>query len=433
MTRRLRNVIAVTLLPALMLSAVWNWARDRSRAIAVPTIAVAGDMVATAGAARTPVMSVRRAAASVASAATRDRRADAIAAIVAGLVSTECLFMAAAGTTLVDFRSRTGVVGASAVPVIIAAAATDELGPAHRLSTVITGAEPVDGRIMGDLHLIGGGDPFLVSDELATTSNDELATVARIDTLVRALAASGVVTIDGDIVGVDDRYAHVPRAPGDPAMPAALVVDGGRILTSPVNRGLDPAQTAARTLYELLLRAGISVSGTVRVGVATDDSVALAIVEGAELAALSEVVVRDDSAQGAMGIAPWNWAIEVAIASGTGTDIVSGLNAVSDGVAAWDVPRPMLRSGDAMADSTVSCQTLLAASERLGADSVLIERGGDDDWMMVGALGEDGLEVVAIGDEDALITAIDQLRAVVDDDAAVTSPNELQPLGSVSP
>jgi hypothetical protein len=431
MTRRLRTVIAITLLPALMLSAVWNWVRDRSRAIAVPTIAVAGDVVETVRVAHTPVMSVRRVAASVAWAATRDRRADAIDQVVADLASTECLVMTANGITVTDVRSRTGVVGASAVPVIIAAAAADELGATHRSSTVIAGTEPVDGRILGDLHLIGGGDPFLASDELASTNDVELIDVARINTLVRALVASAVVAIDGDIVGVDDRYTRVPRGPDDPAMPAALVVDGGRILTSPVNRGLDPAQTAARTLYELLIRAGISVSGTVRVGPVADGVVTLAVVEGAELVALSEAVARDDSVDGATGIAPWNWAIEVAIASGTGTDTASGLNAVSDAVATWGVPRPVLRVGDALADSTVSCQTLLAAYERLGSASVLIERGRGDDWLMVGAL-EAGLEVVAIGDEDALRAAIDQLRTVIDDGAEVADVNELQPLGGVS-
>jgi hypothetical protein len=351
--------------------------------------------------------------------------------VVADLASTECLVMTANGITVTDVRSRTGVVGASAVPVIIAAAAADELGATHRSSTVIAGTEPVDGRILGDLHLIGGGDPFLASDELASTNDVELIDVARINTLVRALVASAVVAIDGDIVGVDDRYTRVPRAPDDPAMPAALVVDGGRILTSPVNRGLDPAQTAARTLYELLIRAGISVSGTVRVGPVADGVVTLAVVEGAELVALSEAVARDDSVDGATGIAPWNWAIEVAIASGTGTDTASGLNAVSDAVATWGVPRPVLRVGDALAESTVSCQTLLAAYERLGSASVLIERGRGDDWLMVGAL-EAGLEVVAIGDEDALRAAIDQLRTVIDDGAEVADVNELQPLGGVS-
>ena len=432
MTRRLRTVIAITLLPALMLSALWNWARDRSRAIAVPTIAVAGDVVATVGVAGTPVMSVRRAATSVASAATRDRRADAIAEVIAGLSSSDCLVVTADGTTLVDVRSRIGVVGSSAVPVIIASATVDELGAPYRSSTTISGAEPVDGRIPGDLFLIGGGDPLLASDELAATSGVDLVDGARVDTLVDALLASGVVAIDGDVVGVDDRYASVSRAPGDPAMPAALVVDGGRILTNPVNRGLDPAQTAARTLYELLLRAGISVSGTVRVGVVADDAVALAVVEGAELAALAEAVVRNDSTEGAMAIAPWNWAIELAIASGTGTDLVAGLTAASDVVAAWDVPRPMLQQPDAVENSAVSCQALLAASERLSAESVLIERGSGNDWLMVGALVEDDLEVVAIGNEDALKVAIDQLRTVVNDDAAAVNADALQPVGGVS-
>jgi hypothetical protein len=91
----------------------------------------------------------------------------------------------------------------------------------------------------------------------------------------------------------------------------------------------------------------------------------------------------------------------------------------------------VLRVGDALADSTVSCQTLLAAYERLGSASVLIERGRGDDWLMVGAL-EAGLEVVAIGDEDALRAAIDQLRTVIDDGAEVADVNELQPLGGVS-
>lgn len=77
-----------------------------------------------------------------------------------------------------------------------------ELGPAHRWKTsVYADAQPRDGRIDGNLYFRGGGDPYLVTEELWK--------------LLRRLRDGGVREISGDLV-IDNSYLDIdPQDPGD--------------------------------------------------------------------------------------------------------------------------------------------------------------------------------------------------------------------------
>jgi D-alanyl-D-alanine carboxypeptidase/D-alanyl-D-alanine-endopeptidase (penicillin-binding protein 4) len=83
--------------------------------------------------------------------------------------------LATSGVAIVDSdgrplfvrRERTALTPASTFKLLVGAAALTTLGPAFRFATTFeTIADPRDGRIDGDLYLVGSGDPTLTRDDL---------------------------------------------------------------------------------------------------------------------------------------------------------------------------------------------------------------------------------------------------------------------------
>lgn len=90
---------------------------------------------------------------------------------------------------------------ASVIKLLTTLVALEELGPAWRWKTEVYAAQPVrDGRLAGDLHIKGYGDPYLVIEHFWR--------------LLRALRAEGLETIEGDLV-LDQ--GHFAREADDPA------------------------------------------------------------------------------------------------------------------------------------------------------------------------------------------------------------------------
>ena len=88
---------------------------------------------------------------------------------------------------------------ASTLKLVTTAAALDALGPDARLRTTVETAGRLDahGRILGDVYLVGGGDPNLSGRFHAGR------TTAVLEELAEALRASGVRRIEGRLVGHD--------------------------------------------------------------------------------------------------------------------------------------------------------------------------------------------------------------------------------------
>jgi D-alanyl-D-alanine carboxypeptidase/D-alanyl-D-alanine-endopeptidase (penicillin-binding protein 4) len=113
---------------------------------------------------------------------------------------------------------------ASNAKLFTTAAALALLGPAHVVTTRVTGAlDPATGTVHGDLTLVGAGDPNLDSQDLpyvppaARPKPDILRPsphlpnpMRDINDLVAQLAAKGVRQIDGDIVGDDTLFPWQP-------------------------------------------------------------------------------------------------------------------------------------------------------------------------------------------------------------------------------
>jgi D-alanyl-D-alanine carboxypeptidase/D-alanyl-D-alanine-endopeptidase (penicillin-binding protein 4) len=73
----------------------------------------------------------------------------------------------AGGRPLFVRRERTALAPASTFKVLVGAAALTTLGPGYRFATTFESvADPHDGRLDGDLYLVGTGDPTLTRDDL---------------------------------------------------------------------------------------------------------------------------------------------------------------------------------------------------------------------------------------------------------------------------
>lgn len=123
---------------------------------------------------------------------------------------------AASGKVLFRWNDERWFVPASNTKLYSTALALARLGPAYRFRTEIrAAAPPANGRLAGDLVLVGGGDPTLSGRVLPfdpkAKPGDPLAALGQ---LADAIVAQGVRRIDGDIVGDDTRYAWEPYPPG---------------------------------------------------------------------------------------------------------------------------------------------------------------------------------------------------------------------------
>ena len=98
------------------------------------------------------------------------------------------------GRPLFTRRERTPMTPASTFKVLVGAAALQTLGPDFRFSTTLESVDdPADGKIRGDVYLVGTGDPLLTRDDL----RGGIATVAR----------AGVRDISGAIVADASMFA----------------------------------------------------------------------------------------------------------------------------------------------------------------------------------------------------------------------------------
>jgi D-alanyl-D-alanine carboxypeptidase/D-alanyl-D-alanine-endopeptidase (penicillin-binding protein 4) len=227
--------------------------------------------------------------------AARNLQAD-LAPVLARAPAATCVQVDDAGTVVAASNPGASLVPASNMKLVTAAAALDLLGAETRLTTRISTAGPPapDGTVVGDLFVVGGGDPVLSTDTYRRA--DPPAPVpggpAPVETDLEAVAdrivASGVRRITGSVVGDGTRYDDVRTGPdwpprfvadGTVASLGALVVNDARTV-DPVTPGgppgeaaPDPAAHAADVFTRLLQARGVVVDGPPRSGPAPPTAV----------------------------------------------------------------------------------------------------------------------------------------------------------------
>ncbi|MGB6222224.1 D-alanyl-D-alanine carboxypeptidase/D-alanyl-D-alanine endopeptidase [Haloferula sp.] len=258
-----------------------------------------------------------------------DPLADVLAAMREELpgVSIGFCLMDKDGKVLSEMNGDMPMIPASTFKTLTTVAALDLLGPEFRFATRLVSEEPLDGRIAGDLGILGGGNPMLSMEDLEGIA-DRLKEEGlwRIDGGVVGDGSLFPASMAGDFWGWGDvgngygspvsglnlehnRFVAVFRPNGTVGEPAEFVgarpevpgvtwlnqvmtgaagsgdgvmIYGGPratriLLTGTVPQGAafgvggavpDPAEFAAFHLHRLLVERGITIAGSPRAGTA---------------------------------------------------------------------------------------------------------------------------------------------------------------------
>lgn len=269
------------------------------------------------------------------------------------------------------------VIPASNQKILVAAVALEELGEEFRYTTtVVADAEPVDGVVEGDLHLVGGGDPLLSSAWYPTSNLERypVTTPTSLDELADAVVAAGVQEVRGDVVGDGSRYDDEWFAPGwgtgvaglEAGPYDALMANDARVLGEEV-RADDPVTGAAREFRRLLAERGVTVAGGSVAGTAPATGVELAAVQSAPMSdVVGEMLANSDNNTAELVVK------EIGLsASGQGTR-TAGLAAIEEQLVEWGIPTAGLVFGDGSGlslDNRLTCDALLAVLQRAGVES----------------------------------------------------------------
>ncbi len=242
----------------------------------------------------------------------------ALTARLGGLLTDPALAGLPIGVSVVDEQGRpvfsseqgtTPLLPASTQKLVTAAAALATFGPQHRFATAAGTTTPPapDGTVVGDLVLVGGGDPVLASPAFDDGVEPDRPSTS-LAVLADRVAASGIRRVSGAVVGEASAWADEPLPTGwlpryltglDGVRASPLTVDAGRVLSVDSGRVVgraaeDPAAQAAAQLHALLAERGVAVeagwrSSRVPVGVAVE----LARVESPPLIELTRWAVQE--------------------------------------------------------------------------------------------------------------------------------------------
>ncbi len=122
------------------------------------------------------------------------------------------------GETLYELNADRFVTPASNAKIFTTALALSTLGPDFRFHTTLetTGLLGPDGRLVGDLVLVGHGDPDLSNRKFPYAGKGEREGTAEapLAALVEAAVAKGLKEVDGDIVADDSYFPYDPYPAG---------------------------------------------------------------------------------------------------------------------------------------------------------------------------------------------------------------------------
>ena len=324
-----------------------------------------------------PIFSVRRIARTTAIEARVSNVRSLLADFTKALPPDSCVVVRAETREVSATRASRPLIPASNMKLLVAAAALDVLGADYRFTTSLIGNRVGD-TIVGNLWLVGGGDPVLSTRAYPPTQLYPTTSPTFLDSLADELRASGINKITGSVVGDESRYDDERYVPtwGDgirsiEAGPlGALMVDDGTLLGDPFK----PAQPAvgAATAFTRLLRArGITVIAAPRSGVAPTDGVTIGEVISAPLGVLlGDVLANSDNNAAELLLK------EIGLVDEGSPTRVAGLQAVASVLAQRGISTDgvVLVDGSGLdANNRLTCSLLVDLLESFGSQSVLAE------------------------------------------------------------
>jgi len=205
--RAIASLVVVTMCGSIPLVSLWQVAGAAARDInPVATIEPLKTQV-------TPVLSVRRVAASVHIESQVSGTRLGARRLQRELPGNSCLLIRSGGRDVASYGASAPLIPGSNMKLLVAATALDVLGADYRYTTALRGT--VSGRVVvGNLWLVGGGDPHLVTRTPPVAPRYDVIAPTFLDTLVDELVAQGVTTVTGSVVGDGTRYDDERFAPG---------------------------------------------------------------------------------------------------------------------------------------------------------------------------------------------------------------------------
>lgn len=158
----------------------------------------------------TPLVSTRRLTPLLAPSLTEPDFFSTLDELMADAPSSACVHVTLDGRTPPFYESNAGiqVMPTEAFLLLTLATAHTELGPDRTFATSVQSVVPMeDGVVNGDIYLVGGGDPLLLTPEfVATLDEGENRLYTPIEELAQDLVDEGLALVTGAVVGDATRY-----------------------------------------------------------------------------------------------------------------------------------------------------------------------------------------------------------------------------------
>ena len=251
----------------------------------------------------TPMFSVRRAPEHLRTPVVRDALREDLNALAATFPTQSCLVVSLDGEPIYEWNPILPLVPASAQKIVTAFGVYELLGAESTYTTRVVATAPIiDGRLDGDLWVIGDGDPLLATSAYTERYEGDHARTD-IGQLADAVVATGLTEITGAVFGDESQYdtiRYVPEWPirftnesqNQTGPLSALVVNDGFTRfdsTNPANSlstaSTEPAEFFASFFDDLLeardvvirqsSAAGEVPPGTIEVASITSDPVSV--------------------------------------------------------------------------------------------------------------------------------------------------------------
>jgi D-alanyl-D-alanine carboxypeptidase/D-alanyl-D-alanine-endopeptidase (penicillin-binding protein 4) len=231
----------------------------------------------------TPVLSARRAPRALQAPVADEALSPALVTLVSGSTADTCLVIDVGDRRVANLNPNLPLVPASNQKVLTTFAALSALGTDTTFSTrVFAQGSIVDGVLNGDIVIVGGGDPFLVTQDFQAQYPDPDGRFhSRFEDLVEVVVTAGITEITGGIVG-DESLFDSERYPQGWATRLIDQRQSGPLSALAVNEGFvswpneftgsfrarqpseDPALNTAQVFEALLDARGIVVQSAPR-------------------------------------------------------------------------------------------------------------------------------------------------------------------------
>lgn len=301
--------------------------------------------------------------------------------LFAGVRPATCLAVRDAdGRPLYGLQTAAPLIPASNMKLLTATVALDKMGPDSRYTTPVRSTAPsgADGSI-GDLWLVGSGDPLLATADFASVAGwmESPRPFTSLEGLADRVYNAGVRKV-GRVIGDESRYDRQrylptwePNYATDPDIgpQSALALNGGFAQWRPrAIPAAAPATQAATVFADLLRGRGIAVGG-VGEGPAPAQGVTLASIDSLPLSDIVGVMLRDSDNLIAELLVK-----ELGVRFGSAGTTAAGIGVVRAGAASLGLPIAPLASADGSGldrSDRMSCDLLEAVLTRSGTDSPL--------------------------------------------------------------